>query len=88
MNELKNNITSAIEDWKYKKLSDIDIDPNTDFEIFKEINKCLGRIIDELEDLNDIIDSLIETMNEPSDYEYDMHMDMIQRTNDLIRSDK
>lgn len=85
MNELKNIIASAIDDWKFKKLSNIEVDPETDYEIFKTTTKAINHICEELDELNEDIDYLVETMNEPSDYEAWKMEDDIRRTNELRR---
>lgn len=84
MEELKEKIADAIDEYKDRKIQEIDVDPDTDFDIFKEKQRTVGRIYDLLEDLDAEIDDLIEQMNEPSLYEQDMARDDQSRFRDLI----
>lgn len=83
MKDLKEYIADAIEEWRFKKIGDIELDTDTDFEIHREVQSTIQDIYEKLEDLEDEIDNLVEQMNEPSDYEYDIAEDYKTRTNEL-----
>lgn len=83
MKDLKEYLMDAIEDWRYRKLSNIELDSDTDFEIHQEVQSTIKEICEKLKDLEDDIDSLVEQMSEPSNYEFDMEEDERTRFKEL-----
>ena len=83
MNDLKERIADAIEDWRYEKVGKIEVDNDTDFAIHKEVQRCIKGICNDLEELDATIDNYIETMKYPSDYENDLNEDNRVRAREL-----
>ena len=75
MKELKEDILNAFDNYKDRKLGHIEIDPDTDFEIYKAINNLIVRYNQEIEELDESIDYYIEEMNERSTREFDLAED-------------
>ena len=84
MKDLIETISDEIYDYFLdKKIGNIDLDKDTEFEIYKSVEYYVKKIKEDLEELNDEIDTTIEQTLEPSDYEYDSEQDNIQRLRDL-----
>lgn len=84
MNDLKDKIADVVENWKYNKICQIEIDTDTDFVIHNETQRAINRIYEELEELDSGIDEIIEEMNKPSDYEIDLEADNRNRARELV----
>ena len=84
MEELIETIKGAIDDYRTEKTKDIEIDDDTDFEIFKATTRIMNSIKEDIEELDGEIDNLVECMDETSDYENDLKLDNYARTRDLI----
>ena len=84
MKELKEIIKGAMDDYRYRKTQGLDLDNDTDLEIFGEVNYLSKRFCDDIDELDSTIDAIIENTNEESLYEYDMREDAKLRTRDLI----
>lgn len=72
MKDLKEKIALLISEYFDKKTSQIEIDDDTEYEIYKTRERYIKHIDNELDDLESEIDSLIESMNEPSQLEQDI----------------
>ena len=79
--DLIETIKGAIEDYRYNKTKDIEIDDDTDMEIFDRTRTFLESIEEDINYLDEDIDCLVEHMNEPTDY--DLQQDNIARTREL-----
>lgn len=84
MKDLKQSILDLIEDYKERKVGQINLDSDTDFEIYNELKKTARDINELLDELDETIDELVEQASEPSDYENDLAEDNIARYRDLI----
>lgn len=82
--DLEETIADAIDVYLQNKKGEIEVDEDTDFEIYKMIERSKRIINEELESLDEDIDTTLEQMNEPSDYENDLKQDDFARTRDLI----
>ena len=80
--DLFETIKGAIEDYRYNKTKDIEIDEDTDMEIFDRTTELINSIEEDINYLDEDIDCLVESMNEPIDY--DLQQDNIARARDLI----
>lgn len=85
MKELKEDIINAFDIYKDRKVGRANISKDTDFEIYKEIDYVVKRLMNDIEELDSTIDAIIEDANEPSLYEQDLLEDERQRTLDLKR---
>ena len=83
MKDLIEIIADAIHDYKDKKIGQLDLDSDTDFEIYKMVLGSIDKIKEVLEELDEDIDTTIEQISEPSDYDYDLEQDNIQRHKDI-----
>ena len=81
--DLEEAIADAIDIYLQNKKGEIDVDEDTDFEIYNMIERSKRIINEELESLDEDIDITLEQMNEPSDYENDLKQDDFARTRDL-----
>ena len=64
LEEYKELIADLVEEFKEKKIGEIDVDIDTDYEIHKEVEWNTKCILEHLEELDETIDSYIEDMNE------------------------
>ena len=69
MKDLIEKILDLLEEYKDKKIGNIEIDTDTDFEIHKQIEYAGKMILEVVDQLDEDIDTMIEQMNEPSDTE-------------------
>lgn len=84
MNNLIENLKDQIVGYFLdEKISQIDLDKDTEFEIFKMVEYYTNKLKEDIEELNDEVDTEIEQALEPSDYEYDLEQDNAQRLRDL-----
>ena len=84
MNNLIENLKDQIVGYFLdEKISQIDLDKDTEFEIFKMVEYYTNKLKEDIEELNDEVDTEIEQALEPSDYEYDIEQDNAQRLRDL-----
>ena len=83
MKDLLEKIDDILEQYRYEKLNQIEVDDNTEFEIYKRIESVSKSIKEDLKDLDEDIDTLVEEMNEESDYDYDMREYDYMRSREL-----
>jgi len=69
MKDLEQFIKDAIEVYVETKIRDIDLDDNTEYNIKDRLKVCIRWVNEQLEDMDEEIDTFIEQMNEPSDRE-------------------
>ena len=69
MKDLEQFIKDAIEVYVETKIRDIDLNDNTEYDIKDRLKVCIRWVNEQLEDMDEAIDTFIEQMNEPSDRE-------------------
>lgn len=80
--DLIGEIETALDKYKYYKYSDAELEEDTAQEIYNECRRFLEHVKEKAEELDSTIDDLI--CDDPSTYEYDLAMDNLARTRDLI----
>lgn len=70
LKELKEDIESLLDDYKTKKLQNIEVDNDTDYEIYKRIEWATKCISEELNEMDEDIDIYIEDMSQPKEEIY------------------
>ena len=65
--KLKEDIESLLDDYKTKKLGDIQVDSDTDYDIHKCIEWATKCISEQLDEMDEDIDIYIEDMNQPKE---------------------
>ena len=69
LNELVEKIKDLIFEYKEKKVGELNLNSNIDYEIYKECEWVSNHIADILGELDATIDCYVEQASEPSDYE-------------------
>ena len=69
LNELVEKIKDLIFEYKEKKVGELNLNSNIDYEIYKECEWVSNHIADILGELDQTIDCYVEQSSEPSDYE-------------------
>ena len=82
MNELKEKIKDLIQEYKDKKVGNLNLNIDIDFEIQRETDNVTQIIIDRLEELDETIDDYVT--DEPSDYELDCKADDLRHYENMI----
>lgn len=81
--ELINEFETALDKYLYEKYSGLDLDEKTEQEIFDEHHLFFKHLKEDVEELDETIDTIIEQANEPSDYEFDFAEDTRRHLDNL-----
>ena len=81
--ELINEFETALDKYLYEKYSGLDLDEKTEQELFDEHHLFFKHLKEDVEELDETIDTIIEQANEPSDYEYYCSQDNIRHYENL-----